>query len=67
MVNKGEGCFPFAQLCIYSGYVIKRPEITESGRLGEKVDSGVKFCYAVCNKRSIKVVNIDRIGTKEGL
>ena len=36
--------FPSAQLCIYSGYVIKRPEITESGRLGEKVvDSGVKF------------------------
>ena len=36
--------------------------------MGEKVvDSGVKFCYAVCNKRSIKVVNIDRRETKEGL
>ena len=33
----------------------------------KKVDSGVKFCYAVCNKRSIKVVNIDRRETKEGL
>ena len=28
--------FPFAQLCIYSGYIIKRLEIAESGRLGEK-------------------------------
>ena len=33
----------------------------------KKVDSGVKFCYTVCNKRSIKVVNIDRRETKEGL
>ena len=33
----------------------------------KKVDTEVKFCYAVCNKRSIKVVNIDRRETKEGL
>ena len=31
------------------------------------MDTEVKFCYAVYNKRSIKVVNIDRRKTKEGL
>ena len=33
----------------------------------KKVDPEVKFCYADCNKRGIKVVSIDRKGTKEGL
>lgn len=33
----------------------------------KKVDTEVKFCYADCNKRGIKVVSIDRKGTKEGL
>ena len=29
----------------------------------KKVDTEVKFCYADCNKRGIKVVSIDRKGT----
>ena len=32
----------------------------------KKVDTEVKFCYTDCNKRDIKVVSIDRRGTKEG-
>ena len=34
-INTINGKFPSAQLCIYSGYVINRTEITESCRLGE--------------------------------
>ena len=38
--------FPSAQLCIYSGYVIKRPEIVKNGRLGEK--SGYRGEILLC-------------------
>ena len=45
-INTINGKFPSAQLCIYSGYVIKRPEIVKNGRLGEK--SGYRGEILLC-------------------